>query len=516
MTTETESVTRPLEQVAPPSKVRISWQWLLLLAVSLVNVWPVLWFRYLPLMDHPSHLLQYQVLSQLYRDASSFQNFYAANLLPAPNILNDYLTALLAQVFEIDLASRFTIAAAMVLLPLSVWFYLSRVHPGAQAWAFFVIPLTWSRFLAFGNENFTLAIPLLFFFLGIIGSKIGPLTKWGFAGILLLSTAIYFAHFLIFAVAGLGMTLHWLLEKKSIRSLLEHLVPMVPGSLFFLIWSANKGATANSGPISPGGFNWVEKLGAFLSGPCPFPWTGIEQTIPWLCLSLSLVIFMGVGGVVLYRKGSRFPVLLTYACAGIAVALRPWTIIYIPDQRMWYLSILLGLALLPKVGQAGFLRICIFALPLAIGSSIKVGGAFAQPNQELAAIENAFAQFPTNLRLMYFGDPALPPHLHRCFEYYHVRKGGRSTMQFVGNEHSVRYAKGQFLTPSGEAFSIYNYTADAWLPYLDHFDGVLIIGQPGPASEAIIAQLERHLFRPVSTGAITLLLSPNWKPEPAD
>jgi hypothetical protein len=514
-TTETEPSTPSLgDQIETTSEARFSWRWFLLLALSLVNVWPVLWFRYLPLMDHPSHLLQARVLSQLHSEASGYGRFYSVNFLPAPNILNDYLTALLAQVFEIDFAARFMVAAAMVLLPLSVWFYLSRVRPGTEAWAFFVVPLSWSRFVAYGNENFTLGVPLLFFFLGIIATKDRPFTKLRFAGIMALATVIYFTHFLIFAVAGLGVTLHWLLGKKSVRSFFEQFVPLVPGCILFLIWSANKGATANSGTISAAG-GWQTKLTAFLQGPNPMPWIEMDKSIFWLCLLVSVLIFIGVGGVILFRKGFRLPVLLFATSACIAIALRPWTLIYIPDQRMWYLAFILGLALLPKLGQMGMTRVLIFALPLAIGSSINMGMRFDPMNKDLTAVDGVFAQFPPNLRLIYLGEPSLPPHLHRCFEYYHVRKGGRSTQQFVGNEHSVRYAAGEFIVPSGDDYSVYSYTIDPWIEHLDRFDGALIIGQPSQASEAIIAGLEKHRFRRASTGTITLMLSPNWKPEPA-
>lgn len=501
----------PAGTTTTPSLSPDSWSLLVLVLLSLINIWPVLWFKYLPFMDHPSHLLQYNVLAHHTSTLFGYDRFYAVNLLPAPNLLNDYLTAMLAQVFSVDFASRLTIASAMGLLPVTLWFYLSKVRPGTQGWAFLAVPLVWSRFLTFGNENFCVAIPFLFLFLGLLADWKEESPTWRrVLGIAALCIALYFAHFLVFAIAGLAMVLHWGLGKWSVRSLLQHALPLLPGSLFFVLWSVGKGSTANSGAVPPWKFEWLEKFQAIVQGTCPAPWDA--GSILWICFVCSLLIFMSFGGVALWRQGHRFPVLLTVLCWGIALCLQRWTLIFIPDQRMWWISVFLGLALLPTIGSRGFPRLVIFAFPLVIGTSFVMGNVFQAPNKDLAAIDAVFAEYPTGLRLVYFGDPSLPPHLHRAFEYYHIRKGGRSTMQFVGNEHSVKYKEGGFLTPASEpGFTIYDYTAEQWLPYLDQFDGALIIGRPTEAQAKIIALLKEKNFRQASQGTITLMLSPNWQ-----
>ena len=178
---------------------------------------------------------------------------------------------------------------------------------------------------------------------------------------------------------------------------------------------------------------------------------------------------------------------------------------------MWWMALLMGLALLPRISAKSLLPLGIFAVPLAIGTTIAVEPMFSAPNETLAKIESAFENFPSGLRLMYFGDPALPPELHRAFEYYHLRKGGRTTMQFVGQEHSLVYKEGVFVTPRSPEFEIFNYSAAPWVPYFDQFDGALIIGDPSPASNAIVSTLEDKGFRVVGSGAITLLLSPHYQ-----
>lgn len=475
---------------------------------SLLNVWPFFWFHYLPFMDHPSHLLQASILANFHSSDLQYERFFAINTLPVPNLLNDYFTAALAQLFSIDVASRMAIGFGVVTLPLSVWFYLSQTRPGTEPWAFFAVPMSWSRFLFFGNENFCLAVPLLFVLLGLLGSWDSRYSLRKIAAFTLLATLIYFSHFLVFAVAGLAFTLHFALGKWNVRNALLHFGPLTPGCLFAALWFSQK---ANGGmPVWR--FNLLEKLQALSEALCPAPWGAAVQSVAWQCLCLSIVIFLFVSAFRLFSDpAKRLPILLVLCCSAIAFVLQRWTIIFIPDQRMWWMTLLMGFALFPVFSPKSLIPLGIFALPLAIGTSISTQPLFAMQNQQLAMVDNAFANFPKGLRLLYFGDPNLPAHLHRAFEYYHIRKGGRTTMQFVGKDHSVVYKEGGFLTPPGTEFEIYSYNATAWVPYINEFDGALIIGDPSKASNEIVSTLTNKGFRAVSSGAITLLLSPNYR-----
>ena len=488
---------------------------LLIVFLGLFSIWPLLLFRYPPFMDHPSHLLEYNILAHFHSPLFKYDRIYIPNHLPVPNILNDYVTALLAQIFEIDFASRLTIACAVGLLPVAVWYYLSAARPGSAAWALFAVPMAWSRFVWFGNENFTLAVPLLFVTLGILvrWTDAKPPSRLRFMGLFALYTAIYFAHFLVFAVGGLAMTIHWLLGKRNLRTACRHVAPMVPGILFYLYWSASKGVTANTGYIESWHFNLMEKLQGLVLGVSPAPLLGFPQSIGGQCLIVSLMILMGYEGWTYFRNRARFPALLAACCSVLGLLFMRWTMVFDADARMWWITTLLGLALLPEVGKRGFTRICLFSIPLVIGTSFCAGHQFELMNRELAAVEQEFSNYPSGLRLLYFGDPSLPAHLHRCFEYYHLRKGGRTTMQFIGNEQAVCYLKGEFRIPNKPGYTIYDFTADQWLPYANQFDGALIIGNPSDASRKIISTLCEQLgFRVARQGALTLLLSPNWKP----
>ena len=175
---------------------------------------------------------------------------------------------------------------------------------------------------------------------------------------------------------------------------------------------------------------------------------------------------------------------------------------------MWWMALLMGLALLPKLSKTNLISLGVFVMPLAIGTSIAAGLIFSVPDQQLSMVDKAFSNFPKGLRLIYFGDPSLPQHLHRAFEYYHLRKGGRTTQHLVGKDHSIDNKKNTFIPPCGEGFGMYNFSATAWIPYLDEYDGALIIGEPSKASNEIVSALTNQGFRVASSGAITLLVNP--------
>ena len=168
--------------------------------------------------------------------------------------------------------------------------------------------------------------------------------------------------------------------------------------------------------------------------------------------------------------------------------------------------VLVGLALLPELSPKFLVYLGVFFLPFAISMSVVAGSILSETSKQLAAIDNAFSQFPKDLRLLYFGDPALPSYLHRAFEYYHIRNGGRNTMQFIGMDHSVVYKKGCFLTPGGSKFEIFNFDAKPWIPYFQEFDGALVIGNPSAASNEVVSTLTSNGFHVACSGVITLLL----------
>jgi len=494
-----------------PQKSRLAsrpvWVFSILASLSILNVWPFFWFQYLPFMDHPSHLLKANILAHLHSPLFQYDRFFKVNPLPVPNLLSDYLIAVLGQVLPIDVASRLVIGLAMVALPLSVWFYLSRTRPGTEPWALLAVPMAWSRFLFFGNENFCLAVPLLFLLLGFLGPQDSRWSRRTIAALLGLATLIYFSHFLVFAVAGLAITLHFLLGQRDLRHAVVHFAPVAPGSVLALFWFSQK---KTEGIPAAWSFNLIEKLGSFTESLCPVPWGSVTQSIAWQCFCLSLLMFLGMRAYRLFSTPvMRCPVVLFCLCCGIAFCLQRWVIVFIPDQRMWWMSLLIGFALLPRLSAKAHITLGIFVLPLVVGTLVSVGALFSVPNQQLAQVEEAFSTFPKGMRVLYFGDPALPTHLHRAFEYYHLRNGGRSTMQFAGKDQAVVYKDEVFRTPIGPEFEIYAYSATAWIPFFSEFDGALIIGEPSPAWEEIISVLTVNGFRVKSSGAITLLMGPN-------
>jgi len=216
------------------------WIWLLFLFISLINAFPIFYFRYIPFQDHPSHLLKANIIRH-YRDPELryFENF-EINKIPVPNILTDYLTAGISLILPIDIASRLVIGFCVFLLPLSLWFWISRTSPGGEYWASLSWIMVWSKFLFAGNENFYFVTPILFYFWGILSKWDG---RFHFPTILiciLLSTLIYFGHFLVFLLAGLGVLIHiFTIEFRSLKVWLTHILIPLPGILLTIIWFSN-------------------------------------------------------------------------------------------------------------------------------------------------------------------------------------------------------------------------------------------------------------------------------------
>jgi len=472
---------------------------------SLANAWPFLLHQYVPFMDHPSHLFKANVIRHFSDPQLRYFESFQINNIPAPNLLNDYLVAVIASVLDIDLAARFMASLSVVLLPICVFFWIRCASPGRESWAVLALPMAWSRFLLYGNENFCLASCMLFLFWGLLATWHGRFRLPVIWTCALLAVAMYLAHFLVFLLAGLGVLVHVLVTSpRCPRVWAAHAAILVPPSVLACIWFFCGGGSSLS-PVH-WDFSLISKLRAMAGGISPWPWRGLTSATWCIAFAAAGIVFIMYRAVVEWKRGRHFPAALCISCMAPALLLSRWFFIFIPDQRIWWITVLASFALLPSLKRSGTALLCAFGVFIATGTSIEVFKDFGRADANLSRAEKAFSTFPRNLRLAYIGEPALAVELHRCFEYYHIRYGGIGPHHLVGREQSVRYR-----TERPPFVDIYSYGPRALGRWLDAYDGVLIIGRPStPGTEDMLHALQKNGYRLHSPPPFALLLHPQY------
>jgi hypothetical protein len=400
--------------------------------LCLANISPFIIYRYVPTMDYPSHLFKASVIRNIKNaDLKHFENFQI-NRIPAANILNDYLTAASAVFMPIDYAGRLTVGFGIILLPLAVLFWLNHVSPGNEPWAVLVCTMTWSQFFFWGNENFCLATSLLFFYWGLLATCNGQFRSSRVLWLTFLATLIYLAHFLVFLLAGLALLIHILIiNPRSVRIWLMHFMTIMPGVALACIWFLSGGIEAHS--IINWEYSWKYKLQSIGAGILPGPWN-VKSLGWWSVFSIAFMGMVFYRAIRAWKMGRHFASALIMTCIVIAIPLTRWFIIFLPDQRIWWIIAMASFALLPKPRGKPLFALLIIGTVFSISTNIAATQIFKQTDLQIEKVEKVFSNFPRNLRLAYLGDPNLPRQLHRCFDYYHLRAVWDRITSWVGND----------------------------------------------------------------------------------
>ena len=164
----------------------------LLIAACLVPVWTVAYF---PSQDGPAHVYNAMILRDYHGpQGAGFRTYFELSNEPEPNLLGHWLMAGLMVLVKPWVAEKLLISAYIVLLPLSARYVVRAVAKGSGFLAFLSFPLIYSLALHKGLYNFSLSLPLFFFFIGYWLRCDGRFDLRRAGALMGLSLLLYFAH----------------------------------------------------------------------------------------------------------------------------------------------------------------------------------------------------------------------------------------------------------------------------------------------------------------------------------
>jgi hypothetical protein len=226
---------KPSNTTAEHSTLTGPFAWLvavsILAALLLAPIWAA---AFPPLLDYPNHLARAFVLAHLRDPAFSFSRFYRADWGLYPYLGMDASLAVLDKLLPIETAGRVFLSLCALALPAAAWFFLRQVNPGDDATPFWALLIAYNLFFLEGFLNFDLSIAVGFLALGLWLRWLAKpsLTRW--CATLAAFTALYFAHLLGFAIAGLVLVAYLAFARRPLRDWVRSAALSLPGLAFYL------------------------------------------------------------------------------------------------------------------------------------------------------------------------------------------------------------------------------------------------------------------------------------------
>jgi hypothetical protein len=197
---------------------------------------PIWLIEYLPLTDYPNHLLRITMVKEYYNPNFNFSDYFILRDFPVPNLFSDYFILLFSYLVPIQIAGKIFITLYILLLPLSVFYFLSRVDRTKLYLGFFSFFFIYSFYFNDGFLNFCISIPVFFLTLGYWWRvrNGGSLKRYGI--LLLLSLLLYFSHVVAYCVLIWSIFVLSLADSFSMRKLFRNLAPFIPSLTLFVAY----------------------------------------------------------------------------------------------------------------------------------------------------------------------------------------------------------------------------------------------------------------------------------------
>ena len=204
---------------------------ILILALIVLHILPIWIFKYFPSQDGPSHIHNAYVLKVLHQEqASLIRECYKLNLTLFPNWVSHPFMAGLMFVFPPLAAEKILLSIIILLLPLSLFYFLDAIHKGKNLYVFLGFLFSYHYLLHMGFYNFSLSVPLFFFALGYFMKHKEEMSIDKIAILNLLSILIYFCHIVTYILLIISFTLltitSFYRKPKRVLGLLLYMLPL--------------------------------------------------------------------------------------------------------------------------------------------------------------------------------------------------------------------------------------------------------------------------------------------------
>ncbi len=289
---------------------------LLFWILVIIGLLPILFNKYFPTLDGPSHLYNGNIVKELILgNYKEFSNLFTFNPLLVPNWISHFLFAILGLVFPDFLTEKIVFLGYFILTPLFFRKICLQITPENKFLSYLMIPFAHNHLFYFGFFNFSIAITLFFITVNFglkIQNRLQAKHIWKLAGLLLL---VYFSHVMILMITIAVLFLLPLnvlsLEKKDSnykisgnanfwRNIKYTVWAVIPALLLtvnyiFRINSLEQAPRTDLLPL----LKMIIDVRPLMTLAYGFPW----KTYNWLLFTFFLVL---IGGNIIYTIKNNF------------------------------------------------------------------------------------------------------------------------------------------------------------------------------------------------------------------
>jgi len=188
---------KPVENIARLNKIEPYYFYFFLL----INLIPVLSFKFFPTVDGPAHLYNSNLIVELLKNSDSLLNdFFVFNGNINPNWSGHFLLSLFLFIFPGFIAEKIVLLIYLTGLPLSIRYLFKTLSIDNKYLIYLIFPFTYSFLFYFGFYNFNIALVLFIFGICLWLKYVNNLNLLKIIVLTIISSLICLSHLFVFAM----------------------------------------------------------------------------------------------------------------------------------------------------------------------------------------------------------------------------------------------------------------------------------------------------------------------------
>src|SRR6187549_2575351 len=131
-------------------------------SLSIINLIPVLFYKFFPTLDGPAHLYNATIINQLLAGNEYLEKFFRFNPEPVPNWTGHFLLSCFNLLLPAFIAEKLLLVLYLLGLPFSFRSLIKTIASGNVFISYYIFPFTYSFLFFLGFYNFCVGLVFLF------------------------------------------------------------------------------------------------------------------------------------------------------------------------------------------------------------------------------------------------------------------------------------------------------------------------------------------------------------------
>lgn len=430
------------------------------LILTILSIYPIWAFRFLPMQDYPQHLFLAQIIATYDNPAYNWKEFYTVNLSLKPYMLWYLAMKPLSLIWGVETAGKLLFSLYILLISTLTILTKRLSPPSTQPWgALLMFPFTFNQIYYMGFANYLLSIPIIMItVLDLEELSRKQLSRNRYLFHIFLLFLLYLNHpYSVLVYVGLALTTALTCFGKW-KSILRLITPTLMISSVFLIWYFTSHGPSSAPKPYEWHITWLPAQYSIVYYIIMFTGMRCSIGIDWLSTTAWLIIFF-ISLAAWQRYENRYKQLI------IPIAMYCATVIGFLVLPCWYgYYSYFNLRLAPVSYFLLALLLCRLSIPIKSGiiifllcimivvGSIKTQGNIDTQTNQFSKLFKKAEKNSTILPISFNSESyVIEPiffyqfHSHEISYYHLLKGGGANPALFKSSMLPVQYKQGVYL-----------------------------------------------------------------------